>query len=221
MSTENMIVEWRPTDSFNILDFRDFQSFPQYGIPPYVLKFRFSSLQEPLEIAALTIHFMGWNIPECRTDTLFSKVQVSKNGFQDIYYNQPGGKTGENNVVFQFEKKLVLRTPDDVLVVAFFPLCPVHMVDVDAIFFLTEENVRNITSTPPPAIIINDNNNDNNEKTKQNPIKLITNPQPFDHYWYIYATIFGMILLLLISLLFITINQPKKPRHYIVIRPKN
>lgn len=214
MSTENILAEWRSAEGFNILDFRDFQTFPQYGTPPYVLKFRFSSLQEPVELAALAIHFMGWNIPECRTNTLFSKIQISKNGFQDIYYNQPGGKTGENNIVFRFEKKLVLRTSDDVLMIVFFPLCPVHMVDVDSIFFLTEGEVQN--TTPPPII------DDDNKKKKMadDPLKTLTNPQPLDHYWYIYATVFGMILLLLISLLFSTINQPKKSPHYIVIRPK-
>jgi len=216
MSTENILAEWRPAEGFNILDFRDFQGFPQYGMPPYVFKFRFSSIQEPLELVALGIHFMGWNIPECRTNTLFSKIQVSKNGFQDIYYNQPGGKTGENNMVFRFEKKLVLRTADDVLVIAFFPLCPVHMVDVDAIFFLTEEEVKN--TTPPPVII---NDDDKKKKITDDPLKLLTDPRPLDHYWYIYATVFGMILLLLVSLLFSTINQPKKSRpQYIVIRPK-
>ena len=213
MSTENIMAEWRPAEGFNILDFRDFQSFPQRGIAPYVFKFRFSSLEEPLDLAALAIHFMGWNIPECHTNTLFSKIQVSKNGFQDIYYNQPGGKTGENNIVFRFEKKLVLRTADDVLVIAFFPLCPVHMVDVDAIFFLTEEKVKN--TTPPPVII-----NDEKKPVTDDPLTLLSNPQPPGHYWYIYATVFGMILLLLISLLFTTINQSKKSRHYIVIRPK-
>ena len=214
MSTENILTEWRPAEGFNILDFRDFQSFPQYGIPPYVLKFSFSSLQEPLELTALAIHFMGWNIPECRTNTLFSKIQVSKNGFQDIYYNQPGWKAGENNMTFRFEKKLVLRTSDDVLVITFFPLCPVHMVDVDAIFFLTEGEVKN-TTTPPPII-----DDKKNKKPEEDPLKLLNNPQPLDHYWYIYATVFGMILLLLVSLLFTTINQPNKSRHYIVIRPK-
>ena len=214
MSTENILTDWRPVEGFNILDFRDFQSFPQYGIPPYVLKFSFSSLQEPLELTALAIHFMGWNIPECRTNTLFSKIQVSKNGFQDIYYNQPGWKAGENNMTFRFEKKLVLRTSDDVLVITFFPLCPVHMVDVDAIFFLTEGEVKN-TTTPPPII-----DDKKNKKPEEDPLKLLNNPQPLDHYWYIYATVFGMILLLLVSLLFTTINQPNKSRHYIVIRPK-
>lgn len=214
MTTKNIMTEWRPAEGFNIIDFRDFQSFPQYGIPPYVLKFRFSSLQEPLELTALAIHFMGWNIPECRTSTLFSKIQVFKNGFHDIYYNQPGGKAGENNMTFRFEKKLVLRTSDDVLVIAFFPLCPVHMVDVDAILFLTEGEVKN-TTTPPPII-----DDKKNKKPEEDPLKLLNNPQPLDHYWYIYATVCGMILLLLVSLLFTTINQPKKSRHYIVIRPK-
>ena len=214
MSTENILAEWRPAEGFNILDFRDYQSFPQYGIPPYVLKFRFSSLQEPFELSAVGIHFMGWNIPECGTNTLFSKIQVSKNGFQDIYYNQPGGKMGENTMTFQFEKKLVLRTSDDVLVIALFPLCPVHMVDVDAIFFLTDADVKTST-TPPPKII-----DDKKKNMTDDPLKLLTNPQPLDHYWYIYATVFGMILLLLVSLLFTTINQPKKSRHFIVIRPQ-
>lgn len=80
MSTENIVTEWRPAEGFNLLDFRDFKNFPQYDIPPYVLKFRFSSMQKPLELVGIGIHLMGWNIPECRTDTLFSKIQISKNG---------------------------------------------------------------------------------------------------------------------------------------------
>lgn len=213
MSTENILGEWKPADGFNLLDFRDFQSFPQYGIPPYVLKFRFPTIEDPLELSGVAIHFMGWNIPECRTTTLFSKIQISKNGFQDIYYSQSGGRMGENQMVFRFDKKMMLRTADDVFVLSFFPLCPVHMVDVDSIIFLTELDIR--MSTPPPTM-------EPKKKTaKEDPLQLLNNPRPLDHYWYIYATIFGMILLLLISLLFATINQPQKSRHYIVIRPKN
>jgi len=212
MNKENILTEWKSTEGFNILDFRDFKNFPQYGIPPYVLRFRFSSIQEPMELMAVSIRFMGWNIPECQTDTLFSKIQVSKNGFQDIYYNQPGGKMGDNYVILRFEKKLVLRSQEDVLIIALFPLCPVHMVDVDAILFLTDADVKP-TTTPPPTM-------DTDDKKEKDPLKLLTDPRPLDHYWYLYATLFAMILLLLISLLFTTINQPKTSRRYIVIRPK-
>lgn len=214
MNRENILTEWRSGEGFNILDFRDFKNFPQYGIPPYVLKFRFSDIQEPMELVAVAIRFMGWNIHECQTDTLFSKIQVSKNGFQDIYYNQPGGKMGDNYLTFRFEKKLVLRSPEDVLLITFFPLCPVHMVDMDTILFLTDTVVK--TTTPPPNVDTVDK-----KKNTEDPMTLLMDPHPPDHYWYLYATLFVMILLLLISLLFTTINQPKISRRYIVIRPKN
>jgi hypothetical protein len=210
MNTTNSLTEWTPEDSFNILDFRDFKNFPQYENPPYVLKFRFSSIQAPLEIKGIVIDFMGWNIPECQTRTLFSKIQVSKNGFQDIYYNQPGGEIGRNHMTLQFEKNMVLRYPKDVLLISFFPLCPVHMVDIEKIVFLTSGGgTPSSPTTQPPDIIDNGGKNDN-------PIKVLTID---NQYWYIYATIFVMLLLLLLSLLFTTMSQSKKT-NYIVIRTK-
>lgn len=205
-SETNVLTEWRPTEGFNLQNFRDFQNFPQYDIAPYILKFRFSDKQE-YRLTALAIHFMGWNIPECRSNTLFSRVMVSKNGFQDIYYNQPCGHMGENFQTLRLEKELVLRSPEDILIISFFPLCPAHMVDVDAILFLTGADGP---ATPPPSLVSKEK-----EKETLDLSSLLHNPQPYDHYWYIYATVFVMVLLLLVSLLFATINKPKK---YIVIR---
>lgn len=207
MRSETVLSEWRPTQGFNLQNFRDFKNFPQYDITPYILKFRFSDIQTEWILSSVAIHFMGWNIPECRTNTLFSKIMVSKNGFQDIYYNQPSGSMGENFKTLRFDKEMVLRSPEDMLIISFFPLCPAHMVDVDAILFLT--NAEGGGSTPPPSLV-------NNQKTESIDLSsLLANPQPYDHYWYIYATVFAMVLMLLVTMLFSTINQPKK---YIVIR---
>lgn len=210
MNTENILTEWKPMEGFNILDFRDFKDFPLYDTPPYILKFRFSSIQEPLELKGLGIDLMGWNIPECQTETLFSKIQVSKNNFQDVYYNQSGGKMGENRLVLRFEKTMVLRSPNDILMVAFFPLCPVHMVDVGKVEFLTITD----TTTKPPVL---DDKKDNT-KEKEEILSRLTDPRPLGHFWYIYATLFVMVLLLMICLLFMTINQKKK--YYLVVRDK-
>jgi len=211
MSKQNILTEWNPSDGFNILDYRDFRNFPQYETPPFVLKFRFSSIKEPVEYTGVGVDLMGWNIPECRTDTLFSKIQVSKNGFQDIYYNQPGGKMGENHLTLNFVKKMALKSSNDVLFISFFPLCPVNMVDIVRVVFLIDADpidVATKTTTKPPVLL------DETKKLQQELLR----PQPIDHFWYIYITIFVMILLLMISLLFMTINQ--RTKRYIVIRPK-
>jgi len=211
MSKQNILTEWAPNEGFNILDYRDFINFPQYENPPFILKFRFSMIQNPIEYTGIGVDLMGWNIPECQTDTLFSKIQVSKNGFQDIYYNQPGGKMGENHLTLNFKKNMVLKSPNDVLFISFFPLCPVHMVDIARVVFLVDavvDPIEIIPTTIPPVVL------EEKKKLQQE----LFNPQPMDHFWYIYATIFVMILLLMISLLFMTINQRKK--RYIIIRAK-
>lgn len=200
MSKENILTEWKPREGFNILDFRDFQTFPQYDPAPYVMKFGFTGISNPLQLKGVSIDFSGWNIPECQSDTLFSRILISKNGFQDIYYNQPGGTMGQNHNVIQFKKNMVLRS-NDLLIITFFPLCPVHMVDLDKIVFLT---VLPAPKTTDPPAIINDN------PTPVKPVSIISAVQPARDYWYIYATIAGMIMLLLLSILFITINGRRR-----------
>lgn len=199
MSKENILTEWKPSEGFNILDFRDSMTFPQYDPAPYVMKFGFSGIANPLQLKGVSIDFSGWNIPECQSDTLFSRILISKNGFQDIYYNQPGGTMGQNHSIIQFRKTMVLR-PNDMLVITFFPLCPVHMVDLDKIVFLTVLPVPK--TTDPPAT------------KKDNPpihsVSIINAVEPIRDYWYIYATIAGMIILLLLSLLFMTINGRRR-----------
>lgn len=207
MSAKNIITEWTPFDGFNIMDFRDFQSFPQLENPPFVFKFRFSSIQEPLVLKGVVIDMTGWNIPECKTKTLFSKIQVSKNGFQDVYLNKSGGKSGKNHLTLPFDRDMKLLSPQDVLLMSLFPMCPVSMVDVERILFLTDGGSNPTPKpTPPPDIIDNDDAEDTNK------------PPPFNKYWYIYATIFGMIVMLLLSVLLTAMRQPRTRAPYIVIR---
>lgn len=202
------LTGWTPDKGFNILDFRDLENFPQYYTPPYVLKFNFTNT---MVLEAIVVDFMGWNIPECGSNTLFSKIQISKNGFEDIYYNKPGGKMGENNMTFKLENKMILSSPKDVLLVSFFPLCPVHMMDIGRIIFIDATTPRNTptTTTPPTS---------GQQSTTNDPLNILLNPKPLDPYWYLYATLFSMVILLLLSLLFMSMKSKKK--HYIILRTK-
>lgn len=189
-----MTAEWRPPEGFNILDTRNFNDFPQYEIPPYVLKFDFSS---PVVLRGVSLDFMGWNIPECRTETLFSKIQISKNGWYDIYYDRSVGHMGMNkNLVLDFIKDMFLSTNDNMFI-TLFPQCPVHMVDIDRVGFL---------SIPGPDTIPVNNTTTCSPTCPQQQFPIFFSPE---RYWYLYATLFFMVILLMLSLLFMTLRpQP-------------
>lgn len=205
-----LIGEWIPTEKFNILDVRDFQNFPQYDTPPYVLRFNFSNIQEPIDFYGILIDMMGWNLPECRTDLLFSKIQVSKNGFQDIYYDKKGGTIGSrNNLFLKFDKIMKMISSRDVMFVTLFPMCSIHMITIEKVGFLSLSVIKKIPITQETTIT---NDNDNNNK--------LLKPTSLSDYWYLYTTLFIMILFLMISLLFMVINYQPQKRRYIVIRTK-
>lgn len=206
MNNSMIIGEWKPEERFNILDVRDFKTFPQYDPPPYVFKFNFSNTHEPIEIHGIVMDILGWNIPECRTNVLFSKIQVSKNGYNDIYYNKKEGSINSNNLTLNFDRNMVISSLNDVLVISLFPLCRIHMIYIERIAFLSISAMKKLPENSGSNI-------DENEYQKH-PLFSYHDP-----YWYLYATLVVMILFLLISLLFMVINNKQK-RHYIVIRPK-
>lgn len=205
--TDDMIVgEWKPTDDFNILDVRDFQNFPQYDTPPYVLRFNFTSM--PVEFYGILLELMGWNIPECQTSLLFSKIQVSKNGFHDVYYSKQGGVMGKNNkLTLKFDRNMKIVSLNDVMFITLFPFCPVHMISIERIGFMSNTT---LIVKPPPVI-------EKEEKKDDNPILL--KPSTLSDYWYIYVTLVIMILFLMISLLFMVMKTSTKKK-YILVRAK-
>jgi hypothetical protein len=208
-----IVGEWKPLETFNILDVRDFQNFPYYETPPYVLRFNFTNI--PVEFSGIVMDVMGWNIPECHTDVLFSRIQVSKNGFQDVYYSQPS--LLNNHLVLQFNHKMKIHTPQDVMVISLFPMCPIHMVTLERIGFLSSSSSKTIV----------DNKKEQEETTKksQPPTPLLeedpTLLKPttfFSHYWYLYTTVLIMILLFMMTLLFMVMNSSSVKKRYIVLR---
>ena len=204
-----MTTVFTPPEGFNILDYRNFKDYPDF--PPYVLRFQFSS---NVVIVRITMVVMGWNLPECKTDNLFSRIVVSKNGMQDVYYDRPGGRAGLDRIDFALEKKLTTTSPNDEVMISFFPVCPVHMIDIDQIEFKSSHTTTPTTTTPPPQKKNNpspsptDNPATNNqeqqkqEENKNNPETETTFLQSSQPYWYIYSTIGVMIVLLMMSLLF-------------------
>lgn len=190
-----MSLEWKPSEGFNLLDTRNTQNFPQFSTPPYVLKFQFS---DPVVFHALSLYVMGWNIPECRTDTLFSKVQVSKNGWDDLYYNKPA-KNLSDPLVFRNDMAL---TSKDTLFLTLFPLCPAHMVHVDRVVFLPPTNTTPPPKPLPPATADDQNNNAATPDYPTGNNTESTNTFFSETYWYLYATVFVMVILLMLSLLF-------------------
>lgn len=194
-----MSIVFTPPEGFNLLDYRDFRNYPDY--PPYVLRFQFSS---NVVIVRLSMIVMGWNLPECRMENLFSRIVVSKNGMQDIYYDRPGGRAGLDRIDFALEKKLTTTSPNDEVLISFFPVCPVHMIDIDRIEFQSS-HMTTTTSTPPPQ---NKNPETNKEQQENNPET--NDPQKDDNntekmfhpYWYIYITIGVMIVMFMMSILF-------------------
>lgn len=203
-----MTIAFTPPEGFNLLDYRDFSNYPDF--PPYVLRFKFSS---NVVIVRMTIVVMGWNLPECKTDDLFTRIVVSKNGMHDVYYDRPGGRAGLDRIDFSLEKKLTTTSPDDEIIISFFPVCPVHMIDIDRIEFLSSfSTIPPSTTTPPPhnkekegqqSQDDKDENSDNqktNEEQEEN--KTQTFFQKSQPYWYIYTTIGVMIVLFMMSILF-------------------
>lgn len=188
-----MTTEWKPPEGFNILDYRDFKNFPQYDTPPYVLKFRFPDIHGSVVFYGVSADLMGWNLPGCKTDTLFSRVCISKNGFEDVYYDKPMGKVGVGyDMIMDLDKDMTM-TADDVVYISMFPLCPAHMVDVGRVGFLSTTTTDGTDATPKP------------QKQPSTP-----SSATLDHYWYIYITLFVMVVLLMLSLLFMTMRpQPK------------
>lgn len=186
-----MTTEWKP-EGFNILDYRDFSQ----DDTPYVLRFRFP---RPVVFYSIRLDVVGWNLPECKTNILFSKINISKNGFDNVYYSSPGGNPGRmNNMKIDLNRDLV-ATLDDVVYITLFPACPIHMVDVDRIVFLPHTT----TTTPPPT-----------RQEEQKPFVQPPSMTTLDHYWYIYITVFVMVVLLMLSLLFMTI-RPQQPLYII------
>lgn len=189
-----VLTEWLPQDTFNLLDYRDFEHFPQYDTPPYVLKFNFTKIEDPLVINTIVTDIRGWNIPECQTQQLLSKIIISKNGFDDIYYNNtPTSST------LDLDRKLILASTKDIIYIVMYPVCPIHMMDVNQIIFLTpteddDPHKKDDTATKKP-------------KPQLPPLPTKEND---DNYWYLYATLLLMILFLFITLLFSILQHNKK-----------
>lgn len=196
-----MTTEFVPEEGFNILDFRDFQNFPQFETPPFVLKFTFS---ENVEWSALSIDLMGWNLPECQTDVLLTKVIVSKNGWNDIYYS------GKFQATLSLERPLLL-TPQDTMFLTLFPMCPVNMMDIRQIVFLKDNNnlLMTTTSLPPSPTLATSTSPPSPSSLKKENLRKTMAPLPsyFQEYWYIYATLLLMLLFFLISILFMVFRQ--------------
>lgn len=210
MNNDVIVGEWKPLETFNILDVRDFQNFPYYETPPYVLRFNFTNI--PVEFSGIVMDVMGWNIPECHTDILFSRVQVSKNGFQDVYYSQPIF-SNNHHLVLQFNRKMKIQMHQDVMVISLFPLCPIHMVTLERIGFLSSSSSKTIV----------DNKKEQEEIKKPSTPLLeedptLLKPTTFSPYWYMYTTVFIMILLFMITLLFMVMNSSSVKKRYIVLR---
>lgn len=196
-----MSIVFTPPEAFNILDYRDFRNYPEY--PPYVLRFRFSA---NVVIVRLSMIVMGWNLPECRNDNLFSRIVVSKNGMQDVYYDRPGGRAGLDRIDFALEKKLTTTSPNDEILISFFPVCPVHMIDIDRIDFQSSyiptptpapQNKNPETNKPQQDDNNTETNNQQQNNDDNNNTETILHP-----YWYIYITIGVMIVMFMMSILF-------------------
>lgn len=212
----NVIVgEWKPLETFNLLDVRDFQNFPYYETPPYVLRFNFINI--PVEFSGIVMDVMGWNIPECHTGVLFSRIIVSKNGFQDVYYSQP---TPQNNhLVLQFNHKMQIQTPQDVMVISLFPLCPIHMVTLEKIEFLSSSSSTNIKTIVEKKAQEQQTDNPKKPWTSLEDDPTLLKPTTiFSHYWYLYTTVLIMILLFMMTLLFMVMNSSSIKKRYIVLR---
>lgn len=190
-TTEQKIIEWRPMDDFNMLDTRDFKDYPLYDTPPYVLKFKFSNV-EKLVLRGLVIDIMGWNLAECQTNILFSKIDITKNN-TELYSTYTGGTVGKNNLVFGFVSDMVLQ-PNDIIYITFFPMCSVHMVDIERVVFIVTASTSNNKKKPhnPP---------------KPNPI--VVKP-PTNDYWYIYVIFACLFSILFLSILLTMMHQKKK-----------
>lgn len=206
-----MTILFTPPEGFNLVDYRDFTIDPD--LPPYVLRFKFS---ENIIVKRIVVIAMGWNLPECNTDDLFSKIVVSKNGMQDVYYNRPGGRAGIDRLDFSLARTLTTTSPNDEISIAFFPICPVHMIDIDQIQFLSSSDTSSTSlppttspmTTPTPSSF---NDEDNLETTttkrkiqKQTQFQTTNISQ---EYWYLYATVAVLILILMISILSLTLYR--------------
>lgn len=200
-----------PPEGFNLLDYRDFTIDPD--LPPYVLRFKFS---ENIVVKRIVIIAMGWNLPECNTDNLFSKIVVSKNGMQDVYYNRPGGRAGIDRLDFSLQRTLTTTSPNDEISISFFPQCPVHMLDVDQIEFLSSSDSSSVslppTTTPTPSSINDEDNVDTTTipKRKQQQSQQqsqIQTAKISQEYWYLYVSIAVLILILMISILSLTLYR--------------
>lgn len=190
-----VLIEWQPPETFNLLDYRDLQNFPQYDPAPYVLKFNFLKIEDPLVINAIVTDIRGWNIPECQTQQLLSRVTISKNGFEDVYYN----KTPTSSIL-DLDRTLVLASTKDVIYIVLYPLCPVHMMDVNQIVFLTPT----VKDTPTTDHVVN-----KNTKPVLPPLPTKDND---DKYWYLYATLLIMILFIFITFLFSLMKKSQKKK---------
>lgn len=200
-----------PPEGFNLLDYRDFTI--DADLPPYVLRFKFS---ENIVVKRIVIIAMGWNLPECNTDNLFSKIVVSKNGMQDVYYNRPGGRAGIDRLDFVLQRTLTTTSSNDEISISFFPQCPVHMIDVDQIEFLSSSDDNSVslppTTTPTPSSINDEDNVDTTTipKRKQQQPQQQTQIQTAkisQEYWYLYVSLAVLILILMISILSLTLYR--------------
>lgn len=191
-----VLREWQPPETFNLLDYRDFQHFPLYDTPPYVLKFNFFNITDPIVINSIITDIRGWNIPECGTEQMLSKITISKNGFDDVYYNNTPSSS-----VLDLNKDLLLASPKDVIYIVLFPLCPVHMMDINQIIFLTPATTTAVKET--------DNLNTSSTKPPSPPLPPLPSKEN-DPYWYLHLTLLIMVLLLLLSLLFSFFRPCKK-----------